>query len=184
MSGVFLNPDAVIQSLGLAPGMQVADLSVGSGHSARAAARAVGARGSVWVVGTHGDLLSMVQKSARAEGLDMVEVMRGNIEVHGGSNLPSSSFDVVLLLNTLFTVPEPYVLAREISRILKPSGHALIIDWQDSFGGMGPHPNQVISSRAALEMFEQADFMHVADTPAGDYHWGFLVRKSPPLAAQ
>lgn len=174
---VFLNPDVVIGSLGLVPGMRVVDFSAGGGHAARAAARAVGGDGVVWVVGSHGELLAMVQNSARAEGLHNVEVMRGNIEAHGGSNLPPSDFDVALLINTLFTAGERVALAREMARVLKRGGHGLVVDWRDSYGGLGPHPEHVVTIGAARDVFEKADLAYVADVPTGDYHWGFLVRK-------
>jgi SAM-dependent methyltransferase len=106
-----------------------------------------------------------------------MQFMRGNIQAHGGSKLPHSSFDVILLINTLFTAADREMLAHEMARVLKRGGHGLVVDWRDSFGGLGPHPEHVMGIGAARDVFEAANLAYVADVPAGDYHWGFLVRK-------
>lgn len=131
----------------------------------------------VWAIDGHAEMLPRLKHIAEAEGLKQIEVLRGNIEKKGGSGLPDKSVDVVLLVNALFTVEHKEVTIQEAARVLVPGGRVLVIDWKDSFGGLGPHETHVITLAQAAKLFAQEDFLHVKDIPCGAYHWGFLVRK-------
>jgi ubiquinone/menaquinone biosynthesis C-methylase UbiE len=173
----FLHPTAVLEAAHLHEGMQVADLGAGSGFFTRAAARLVGAGGTVWAVDVHRDMLPRLKNLAAAEGLHNVEVMHGDIEHTSGSNLPAAQFDFCILSNVLFSTEHKKAAVAEVRRLLKKGGRALVIDWSGSYGGLGPVPEQVITARAARELFEEGNLNWVEDVPAGSYHWGFLVRK-------
>lgn len=177
METSFLNPTQVLESAQLHEGMKVADLGAGSGFFTRAAARIVGESGVVWAVDVHRDMLPRLKNLAHAEDLHNVEVIHGDIEHMGGSNLPAEQFDFCILSNVLFATEHKKMAAAEIKRLLKNGGRALVIDWSASFGGLGPHKDHVITARAARQMFEEAGLAWVSDISAGTYHWGFIVRK-------
>ncbi len=160
----------------LTPGQTVADFDAGSGFFTRAAARLC-APGIVWAVDANRDLLPRLKNLATGEGLTNVEVVAGNIEKVGGTHLPDKSFDVVVIANSLFAADDKAAVAAEALRLLKPRGQVLVIDWQDSFGGMGPHPDHVVTAAQASSLFEQAGFTAEGSAPAGAYHWGLLFRK-------
>ena len=179
----FLNPAVSIRMAGVHEGMQVADFGAGSGFFTRAAAREVGTAGRVWAVDINSDLLPRIKSLAEAEGLRNVEVMRGDVEVVDGSNLPSESFDFVIAANLFFVLEHKSECIAEIRRVLKKAGRALIIDWTNSHGGLGPHKDHVLTATQAGTLLE-AHGMHVlGQVPAGAYHWGFVVRKKSSEAA-
>jgi ubiquinone/menaquinone biosynthesis C-methylase UbiE len=180
----FLNPANVLQHAKMREDMRVADFGAGSGFFTRAAAREVGEGGVVWAVDTNVDLLVRIKNLSLAEGLHNVEIIQGDVEKLGGSNLPASRFDFVILANSLFSADEKLHAAKEAYRVLSKHGRALIIDWKDSFGGLGPHPEHVLTVGAARDLFEKAGFVYIEDVPAGQYHWGFVVRKKDRVAAQ
>lgn len=173
----FLTPMKALRAAKLDAGMRVADFGAGSGFFARAAARLVGPQGVVWAVDMSGDLLARLKNLASAEGLENIEVVRGDIERPSGSNLPAGQFDFVVLANVLFGAEDRLALAREAARVLRRGGRALVVDWRDSWGGMGPHPEHVVTIGAARDIFEKAGLDYVEDVPAGEYHWGLIVRK-------
>ena len=179
----FLNPSSVLARAKLHEGMHVADFGAGSGFFTRAAAREVGESGVVWAVDTNQDLLVRIKNIALAEGLQNVEIIQGDVEVPGGSNLPAGRLDLVIIANTLFSAGEWLHVAKEAHRVLGPHGRVLVVDWRDSFGGLGPHPDHVIPIGAARDLFEKAGFVYVEDVPAGEYHWGFTARKKDRPAA-
>ena len=173
----FLHPGKSLQALHLSDGMRVADFGAGSGFFTRAAAHAVAPTGVVWAVDLNADLLSRIKNISVAEGLSNVEVMRGDIEAIEGSHLPASDFDIVIASNLFFSLEDRLAGAREIARVLKPEGRALVIDWRDSFDGLGPHPDHVLTVGAARDIFEKVGLVYVEDVPAGEYHWGFITRR-------
>src|SRR5579859_1195278 len=165
----FLNPALVIQAAHLHEGMRVADFGSGSGFFARAAARSVGEEGSVWAVEATQELLSRRKNLALAEGVHNVAVVRGDIEAHSGSNVPAESFDLVIIANVLFYLADKKACVHEARRVLKRHGRVLVIDWRASFGGLGPHPEHVVTERDAKKIFEEEGFAHIEDMHTGAY---------------
>ncbi len=176
--GEFLSPQRALRAARIEEGMSVADFGAGAGFFARAAARAAGPSGIVWAVDCHREGLARVRSLAAAEGLFNIELAAGNIEERGGSHLPDESMDLVVAANVLFSVRQAERVAEEMWRVLKPRGRALLIDWSGSWGGLGPQPEYVIPKEKALAMFEKGGFERMSgDVPAGNYHWGLLLRK-------
>jgi ubiquinone/menaquinone biosynthesis C-methylase UbiE len=75
-------------------------------------------------------------------------------------------------------------VVHEISRVLLKGGRAVVIDWSASHGGLGPHPDHVVTEAQARKLFEDGGFTYVERIPAGAYHWGFTVRKNTAKGAQ
>ena len=174
----FLHPTRTLRAVKLHEGMRVADFGAGSGFFTRAAARLVGGRGLVWAVDVHQDLLPRLKNLALQEGLPNVEVVHGNVERAGGSNLPEENFDLVIIANLLFCSEHKEQIVKEAKRILRKGGRALVIDWRGSFNGMGPHKDHIITQDHAQTLFELGGFIKQEIVPAGEYHWGMLFKKS------
>lgn len=177
MADSFLHPEAAVRAAGVHEGVQAADFGAGSGFFTRACARAAGEGGTVWAVDINRGLLPRIKNLSEAEGLHNVEVLQGDIESPNGTGLPDGTLDFVILANVLFSLEHKDECAREIHRVLKKNGRALVIDWTDSWGGLGPHPDHVIAEDEAKALFESRGFSMVSAVPAGAYHWGFVVRK-------
>lgn len=177
MESTFLHPAKALQAVHLDEGTQVADFGAGSGFFTRAAAREVGPGGRVWAIDIQRDMLSHIKNLAIVEGLHNVEVIHGDVARLQGSQLPDKQVDFVIAANILFTIEDKSAFAAEVDRVLRFGGRALIIDWKDSFGGLGPHPSHVYTEALAHDLFSAQGFSYVSTVPAGEYHWGFVVRK-------
>jgi ubiquinone/menaquinone biosynthesis C-methylase UbiE len=175
--GSFLHPASVVRAAGIHEGLRIADFGAGSGFFTRAAAREVGDTGVVWAVDQQRELLPRIKSLAAAEGLENVEVLEGDIEVVQGSNLPQESFDLVIIANVLFSTLHKREVVAEARRVLTKTGRALVVDWSDSWGGLGPHKDHVLTEAAGRELFESGGFTYIGSVPCGAYHWGFIVRK-------
>ena len=141
----------------LEPGMLVADFGAGGGGHTLPSARAVGSRGMVYAIDIQQELLSRIKNNANKEGLSNVETVWGDVETSGGSGLQDNTVDAVIVSNVLFLVENKKGLVQEISRVLKQSGKALVIDWKDSFGGLGPQSEAIIPLQEAVDLIIASD---------------------------
>ncbi|MEX0931284.1 MAG: methyltransferase domain-containing protein [Candidatus Paceibacterota bacterium] len=172
----FSDPTVTISQLSLAPGAQVADLGSGSGFYALALAREVGDSGRVFAVDVQKDLLTRLKTQANKEHLYNIEVIWGDLERRGGTKLKDASVDDVVISNVLFQISEKDAFADEARRIVKRGGRLLIVDWSDSFGGMGPQPEHIFTEGEARELFERHGFVLERSIEAGEHHYGIIMR--------
>lgn len=170
----FADPKSNVLQLGLREGMKVADLGAGSGHYSLAAAGCVGSDGRVYAVDVQEDILKHLIDSAHRIGLRNIEAVWGNVERKGGTKLKDQSMDAAILSNVLFQLERPEDTIAELLRILKPGGRLLVVDWAGAYGGMGPHPSQVVSEHAAEELFITGGFHKLKDFRAGAHHYAIV----------
>jgi ubiquinone/menaquinone biosynthesis C-methylase UbiE len=104
-----------------------------------------------------------------------MEFIWGDLEAPKGSKIADHRLDLVLVSNLLFQVPDKSAIIREALRILKPTGRLAIIDWSDSFGGMGPRREDVVSKEAALELAAASECELTREFHAGAHHYGLLL---------
>lgn len=173
----FADPKNNLQKLNLSPGMTVVDLGAGVGAYALAAATMVGSDDKVYAVEIQKDLLETLKKEAKVRNLSNIDVVWGDIEQAGGVGLSDNLADVIIISNVLFQTKSMYTLALEAKRILKSGGRIMIIEWSESFGGIGPRPEDVVSPDEVKKVFGSAGLVFSQEFPAGDHHYGLIFAK-------
>lgn len=173
----FANPAKIVPFFELEPVMTIADFGAGDGSYTLAMAEHVSPSSRVFAVDVQKDMLTRLRNSALERGIRNIEYIWGDVEVAGGTKLADEHIDLVLVSNVLFLSKAQYSLAKEVFRVLRPGGRAVIIDWTDSFAGMGPHPSHVVTAEGTRKIFEQAGFSFAKDFPAGDHHYGVIFTK-------
>jgi ubiquinone/menaquinone biosynthesis C-methylase UbiE len=174
---MFSDPQKIVAECGIQVGMEIADLGVGSGFYAFAVARALISTGRVYAVDIQKDLLTKIKNQAVSQGLYNVEVIWGDLEKPSGTHLRDSSIDLAFLTNILFQLDDKVAAMAEVKRILKPGGSVLVVEWSDSFGGIGPEPKKILLKNTTTEMFEKNGFHLVREITAGDHHYGLIFKK-------
>jgi len=174
----FSDPKKNIQQFGIGEDWQVADFGVGSGAYSLLAARKVGPDGRVYAIDVQKNLLERVKKEAEEQGLLNVEIIWGDIEKTNGSKLKDGSMNSVIATNILFQAEDKRRVVQEIGRVLKPGGRVLVVDWTDSFGGLGPQTDDIISEDVARAMFEESGLVFEKKIDAGEHHYGITFKKS------
>lgn len=155
----------------------VADFGAGSGFIARALAK-YAPQGQVFAIEINRDLVTRLTREVAEMHLTNIHPIWGDIEIPGGSKLASDSVNFVVLSNVMFHLEDKQGCLREISRVLKSNGRVLVVDWQESFGGMGPAPHQIVNSQMAEELFTRAGFTKLSDgLSGGDHHYAILFKK-------
>ena len=175
---MFSNPKNNIKQFGLSEGMLVADFGSGSGHYTIEASRIVGEHGRIYAIDIQQALIRKVKNLAAAEHMDNIDVLWGDIEQIGGTKLGDESVDAVIIANDLFQVEKRNNVIAEARRILKSKGKVLIVDWLDSFDGIGPRPENIVKESVARELFSGNGFEFVERFDAGEHHYGLIFIKS------
>ncbi len=174
---MFMEPSALLALCNLQTTDTVADFGAGSGFLSRAAAGIVRS-GSVIAIDIHRDIVARLARETVDMGIGNMRALWGDIEIDGGSKLADHSVDFVILSNIMFHLEDKQGCFKEAHRVLKSGGRALLVDWSESFGGMGPRPQAVFTKEAALLLSKSLGFTVMNDTlPAGDHHYAILLKK-------
>jgi ubiquinone/menaquinone biosynthesis C-methylase UbiE len=121
--------------------------------------------------------LEKLERDAHQQGLTNVEIIWGDAEEYQGTRLRDASIDVVVLANTLFQLDNKAAVIEEANRILKIGGKMLIIDWSESFGGMGPKASHVFTQDLAEGLARDYGFTLDSEIETGDHHYGLIFHK-------
>ena len=177
LPGKFVVPEIVATHFHLREGDSVADFGAGSGYYLKVLTNGVGPTGKVYACEIQKPLVEKLGEFARSQGFSNVMPLWCDLEELGGINIPDNTLDVGLLINTLFQFELKNIALQEIRRVIKPGGVLHVIDWTESFGGLGPQPAQVLTMQAAIDLLETEHFAFEREYPAGDHHYGIAVRK-------
>ena len=156
---MFIAPEAVVKNLDILPGMKVADFGAGAGFYTLVLAERVGASGKVWALDIRKEMLEVIRSKARQ------------------ARLKENSTDLVLISNLLFQVQDKKVLAEETSRILKPGGRVVLVEWDEEEKPLGPPLRQRVNRKAAEDIFLKTGFHFEKEFDAGENHYGLILKK-------
>lgn len=171
---MFANPESNVAQFNLREGMRVADFGAGSGGYTRSMSDHVGHTGKVYAVDIQNSLFKKLVEDAKHFTFKNVECIIGDVEKKGGSKLADKSMDAILVSNILFQAEDKVGLIDEIKRVLKPKGRVLVIDWADSYGGMGPTPAYIVPKIKAEHLFIDRGFRVIENISAGSHHYGII----------
>lgn len=178
-TAAFAHPRRNVAALGIQSGMSVADFGSGSGAYVLAMAERLEGSGHVYAMDVQRDLLRKVKNEAHKRGYNNVEVIWCDLERPRASKIADQKLDLVLISNLLFQIENKAAILAEAWRVLKPSGHLTVIDWADSFGGMGPQKSDVITKEKALALAKDSGFELQKEFDAGAHHYGLIFKLTP-----
>jgi ubiquinone/menaquinone biosynthesis C-methylase UbiE len=174
---MFTKPEKNILQLGIREGITVADLGSGTGFYSIALSKRVGYSGKVYAVEVQKDLVKKLEQELVDLHISNVVCIWGDIEKKGGTKIMDHSIDAVVLSNILFQVDDKIGLIDESKRILKKGGEILLVDWNESFGGIGPiKKNITIGQKEAKELFEKRGLQFVKNISTSEHHYGIIFK--------
>lgn len=172
----FVEPNTLVSQFHIKPADTVADIGAGTGYFTEVLVRAVGPEGVVYACEIQRPLLEKLSDVARRRGYAQVRPVWGDVETVGGTKIPDNEVDVLIMVNTLFQIEDMPTAFAEIKRVLRDGGKLFIIDWSESFAGLGPQPSQVVTAAAATAAAETAGFVYEREFPTGAHHYGVAFR--------
>jgi ubiquinone/menaquinone biosynthesis C-methylase UbiE len=115
---------ALVDKLGITPGMNVLDLGCGDGTTAIPEAR-LGA--NVTGVDIASNLVAAANKRIQEEGLTNITIREGDATNLEGIN--DESFDLVVSIFGAMFAPKPFDVAKEMVRVTRPGGRIVMGNW-------------------------------------------------------
>lgn len=174
----FVDPKTVVDQLSIEPGSQVADFGCGSGYFSFEFARRVGIeQGVVHALDVLPSALEAVASRAKTLGLPNVVTKRVNLENEQGSGLAPLSMDWIVLKDVLLQNKKKDVMLREVSRVLKPGGRALIMEWSPDEALVGPEKELRVQPADLKLLIEAVHLSVEKELSVGGFHYGFVVKK-------
>ncbi len=163
--------------LKLKKGDMVGDLGAGGGLFLLESARLVGDQGQVYAVDVVKNILSEIDSKARLNGLNNIKTIWSNLEIVGATKINEGTLDSTILVNILFQSQKQYEIIAEATRLLKPGGKLLVVDWTNNDLGVGPPNDRLVDKDKIISFAQQLDLVLVQEFKAGKYHFGLLFAK-------
>jgi predicted methyltransferase len=153
-----LQPNRIMDILGINAGSNVADIGAGSGWFTVRAARRIGNNGVVYAVDINRDYLDYIEKRSKRETLANIRVILGQED---DPLLPKQGVDAVLLLKTYHELAQPIRLLKRTREAVHAGALLGIIDRNGKGDDHGLDKDVVIkeAARAGFVLVNQYDFV-------------------------
>jgi SAM-dependent methyltransferase len=119
------DPESVVRSLGVEPGMSVVDLCCGDGYFTAPLARIV--KGEVYGVDIDPAMLERTRAELERVGTSVLDLICA--DARDLPELLPGKVDYVLIANTFHGVPEKTAMARAVAAVLNPKGRFAVVNW-------------------------------------------------------
>lgn len=169
-------PRAIIEQLPVRDGDTIIDCGAGIGAYALALGQMVGKNGHVYAYDIQSDLINVLAKDAQEAELHQVVGLTTDLEKDTLA-LNTGSVDGVLIANTLFQIGDKRHFINEAVRVLKPGGWLAVIEWRDSFQGIGPHPDYIIPEEQVHALCDDAGLLYSNTMKVGSFQYGAIFHK-------
>lgn len=176
LSPQFLAPAVVASHFHVRDGDLVADFGAGAGYFTPVLAAAAGPTGRVIACEIQKPLVEKIGRLSRQTGLQNVDVLWCDIAVAGGIPLQDGILDSGGIINTFFQIEDKVAAVRELRRVIRPGGTIHVIEWSDSFGGIGPAASDIVDQATLCDWFEAEAMVLEREYPAGAHHYGVTFR--------
>ena len=175
----FYDADCIVAALECAKERHENVVEFGSGYGTFTLPVARRTSGTVYAFDIEPDLVDVVRKKSRDQGLVNVKAERRDF-LTAGTGLPDASIDHAMVYNLLH-IENPVALLAEAYRVLRPGGIVSIIHWNyDPTTPRGPSMHIRPRPEQCRAWAEQAGFVFVRDQDLSEccqYHYGMLLRR-------
>lgn len=176
-SSHFIDPVYVIAQMNIDPGSVIADFGCGAGFFSIPLSAVVGKEGRVYAIDVLPQALESVSSHAKLLGASNITPKRTNLENEKGSGLPKDVVDWVIMKDMLHQNANKEAIINEAYRILKPSGRALIIEWNKEGSLIGPDNKVRLEADEIIAMLKKRNFVVDKIIKTGTFHYGMIVKK-------
>jgi predicted methyltransferase len=148
-------PEIGLDSLGLKPGMVVADVGAGSGYMTLRMAPRVGPTGKVYAEDVQPEMLRLLKQNQATAGLKNIETVLGT---ETDPKLPEGKLDLILLVDVYHEFSQPQKMLRKMREALKPDGRLVLFEYRKEDPSIPIKPEHKMSIQEAKTEVEAEGF--------------------------
>jgi len=181
-----VDPFRALERAGIRSRMRVADIGCGAlGHWTFPAAQLVGPKGTVYAVDILRDALDLLERRAKVDAYANIQYVWSDFDRYGAARIPDGEIDLALLTNNIPQSERPAHLVKELARLVKRGGTALVVDWKPSANGWGASYLRRVGAEEVKAAFDIPEFDLREVFDAGPAHYALVfsrtdARHEPP----
>jgi ubiquinone/menaquinone biosynthesis C-methylase UbiE len=166
------DPEAVLKSFGLKPGMTVLDVGTGAGFYLPYLSKMVSDSGKVYAIDISPEAVEYAKSKVSQLGLKNVEVLTSQ---ENKIPFPDNTVDFTYMAFVFHELEDPVKFLKELERVSKPIGYLALIDWKKEERDKGPPPDEVYSEWEVGMILEEAGLRVGRVVEVGPYAYGFYA---------
>lgn len=171
----FLNPDVILDKVGLGKEMVLADLGCGTGYFTIPASRRVK---KVYALDVQQGMLDILRENIQKQKIGNMEAILSE-EAH--IPLPDSSVDVLLMGNVFHELEDRNSILKEVKRILSGEGKLVIVDWKKVEMDFGPPIEERLTAEEVISICKDNGFEALEQSDAGLYNYLLIFGKTESM---
>lgn len=144
-----IQPERVLDAIGVEPGMVVADVGTGWGYLAWKLATRVGPKGKVYANDIDEEGLAAIEDKCIKDNITHVVPILGKVD---DPCLPEGTLDIVTMLHAFHDFTQPVEFLVNLKKSLKDEGIVVVIDWRT-----------IMRKERVVELFGQAGYEHLRE---------------------
>jgi ubiquinone/menaquinone biosynthesis C-methylase UbiE len=157
----------MVESLGLEPGMVVADIGAGSGVISAMIADRIGPDGTVLAVDIQQEMLDALAERCKKSGIANIKGILGTVQ---SPELEPASVDLAIMVDVYHEFDFPYEMLKEIAQSLKPGGRVIFVEYRKE--------DPLVPIKEVHKMSE-AQVKREADQPEFGLKWKETIDRLP-----
>ena len=161
----FLNPDVILDKVGLRREMIIADLGCGTGYFTIPASKSVK---KVYALDVQQGMLNILSDKIEKQKISNIQAILSE-ESH--IPLPDNSVDVLLMGNVFHELEDRDSILNEVKRILSAEGKLVIVDWLKIEMDFGPPFEERLTAEEVISICEHNGFEVCEQSDAGLYNY-------------
>jgi ubiquinone/menaquinone biosynthesis C-methylase UbiE len=175
MKQTFINPEAMLNNIGLIKGMKIADFGCGAGAWTIPAAEIVRSSGKVYACDIFDHMLEVTGAKAKKHNLKNIKLVKTDLEIPVKIGIPKKTIDWVVISNVLFQAKSKEKIFNSVASVLKKDGQLLVIEWQPNIL-LGPDKELRCKKEDIKKIATNQGFLFDKEIDAGHFHYGLLFK--------
>jgi len=176
---MFLNPSKILEQIENYHFIKVGEFGIGSGIFSEALYKKTIPQGELFLFDIRPEIIKKIYENFKEKDflLEKIHFLSTNLENENATKLKDGLLDLIVISQTLFQSKNPENILKEAKRVTTKNGRILIIDWKESFQGIGPQKENLVKEEKVKKIAQKLDLKLDRKLDAGKFHYALLFKK-------